>query len=350
MIPILYEKSETAFLTNGLGALTDCIKCNVTERLNDYYTLQLTYDANGKHAGDIVPGNLILATPSDGANPQPFRIYETSKNLDGTINANANHISYDLGGYFARNITGITTAAGAIEALTSRAWLPTGFTITTDLSVTKNWEKRGAFSIRSAMGGDGSILETYGGEWKYDGYNVQLLQARGQDNGVTIRYRKNLTGLEAVTNDENDYTGTFSYWLSGGTYVSSTDITYVSTAAQSAVPQKILIVDHTSDFQSEPTKAQLDALAASDLANVGIIKSLTVSFVPLWRSSEYKDLAPIERVQMGDIVGVIYDRFNVNVKLEVVQTDYNVLLDKYNSIELGALRPSLADTIINLSK
>ena len=348
MIPVLYPKDETAYNNNGIGRLTDCIKCNVKERLNDYYILGATYAANGNHAGDIVPGNIVYATPADGANPQPFRIYETNKNLNGTIEVSANHISYDLGGYFARNITGITTAAGAVDALTSRAWLPTGFSFMTDLSVSKPWEKRGAFSIRSAMGGDGSILETYGGEWEYDGYNVRLLNARGSDKGVTIRYRKNLTGLEAVTNDENDYTGTFSYWLSGGVYVSSTDVTYVSTAAQTAIPQKILIVDHTSDFQTAPTKAQLDALAASDLADVGIIESLSVSFAPLWQSQEYQYLSAVERVKLGDIVSVIYDRYNVNTKLEVVETDYNVLLDKYNSIELGALRPTLADAISKL--
>lgn len=348
MIPILYAKEETSFTTNGIGRLSDSVACVVSERLNDFYTLEMTYSADGKYANEIQTGRLILATPSDGEAPQPFRIYEVTKMLGGTIEVLANHISYDLSGIPARNITGITSASGAIAALKSREWFDSGFSYSTDLSVNKDWEKLGAFSVRSCMGGEGSILETYGGEWYYDRYTCQLLEHRGADNGVSIRYGKNLTELEATSNDDESYTGVFTYYLSNGTYVSCTDIAYLDSLA---VPQKILIIDHTSDFQSTPTKAQLDALASADLAQIiGVTSSLTVSFAPLWQSEEYRDLLPIERVKLGDFVTVIYDKYNISTKLEVVQTDYNVLLDRYDSIELGAIRPTLADTIANLSK
>ena len=347
MIPVLFEKSETAFNTNGLGRLTSATSCIVSERLNDFYTLEATVT----DPKDIETGRLILASPNESDRAQPFRIYEVNKNLDGTIQILANHISYDLSGIPARNITGITTASGAVAALSSRAIISSGFTFSTDLSVSKAWSKDGAFSVRSCMGGEGSILETYGGEWYYDRYACKLLQHRGADNGVSIRYGKNLTGLEAISNDEEEYTGTFSFWMSGGTYISSTGVTYASGYSSTSVPQKILIVDHTSDFQSAPAKADLDALASSDLAAAaGITNSLTVNFAPLWQSEEYKDLSPIERVGLGDFVTVIYEKYGIKAKLEVVQTDYNVLLDRYDTIELGAIRPTLADTIANLAR
>jgi len=345
MIPILFEQEETDFTSNGIGRLSDTLSCTVSERINDFYVLEMSYSAYGNHANDIAVGRLILATPSDGMRAQPFRIYEVDKNLDGTIQVMANHISYDLSGYPMREYLA-HTCAGAVASLSSRAIISSGFTFSTDITKSKDWELSGAASVRSCMGGDNGLVATYGGEWYYDRYSCVLMEHRGEDTGASIRYGKNMTELVAVSDDTEEYTGALAFY-NGGSYVSS-EIQY---SDQYAVPQKILIVDHTSDYQSAPTSAQLNTKATSDLKKtLGITNSLTVSFVPLWQSEEYKDLLPIEHVKLGDFVTVIYDKYQIKTKLEVVQTDYNVLLDRYDSIELGAIRPTLADTIANLSK
>ena len=81
---------------------------------------------------------------------------------------------------------------------------------------------------------------------------------------------------------------------------------------------------------------QLDTLAAADLLGVGPLSSLSVSFIPT------------DGICLGDLVTVYYSDFDIRTKLEVVQTDYNVMLDRYDSIELGAILPTLADTIASL--
>lgn len=345
MIPVLYDSYERTFESNGIGRLSDAASCLVSEQINDFYTLALTYPEDGRYASRLEVGNIISVTTLEGA--QPFRIAEVSKNLDGTIEVNANHISYDLSGYPVRGISA-ATAAAAVAALGTQSIIPSGFSFSTDLVVSKSISLVEARSIRAAMGGsDETILGVYGGEWKFDRFTVQLLEKRGQDKGVTIRYGKNLTDFQMVSSNEADYTGCLAYYLNNGTYVSS-DIQYIDSAA---VPQKILITDHSGDFDSTPTTAQLNTAAQADKAlALGITNSLTVSFAPLWQSKEYKGLAPIESVMLGDYVTVIYERYGVETKLEVVQTDYNVLLDRYESIELGAIRPTLADTIANLAK
>lgn len=345
MIPVLYESYEKTFQSNGLGRLSDAVACLVSERLNDFYTLTLTYPSDGHHATRLEAGNLISVTTLEGA--QPFRIAEVTKNLDGTIEVTANHISYDLSGYPVRGISA-STAAGAVAALDTQSIITSGFNFWTNLIVSKDISLVEARSIRAAMGGsDESILGIYGGEWRFDRFNVQLLTQRGEDKGVTIRYGKNLTDFQMVSSNEADYTGCLAYYFNNGTYVSS-NIQYIDSAA---VPQKILITDHSGDFDSTPTTAQLNTAAQADKAlALGITNSLTVSFAPLWQSDEYKSLTPIESVMLGDYVTVIYEKYGVEAKLEVVQTDYNVLLDRYDSIELGAIRPTLADTIANLGK
>lgn len=328
MIPILYKNTETAFRTNGLGRL-DALTCTVSRRLNDFDTLEMSYPSYGEHARELIPGNIIYCETGEGL--QPYRIYEVQKAFQ-TFEVYANHLSYDLCGYPVKPFTA-QTASAAIGALSTRAVIATPFTFSTNLSVTGELIIEKPDSIRAVMGGsDESILGVYGGEWKFDHYSCQLLAARGSDKGVEIRYGKNLTDITAIGNNEEAYTGCFAYYSNSGTYVSS-NVQYLDGTA---VPQKILITDHTGDFDSTPTTAQLDTLAAADLLNVGPLSSLSVSFVPT------------DGICLGDLVTVYYSDFDIRTKLEVVQTDYNVLLDRYDSIELGAILPTLADTIASL--
>ena len=69
--------------------------------------------------------------------------------------------------------------------------------------------------------------------------------------------------------------------------------------------------------------------------------NVEVSFVNLWDSEEYKDVAAMERVNLCDTVTVRYPRLNVDVKMKVVKTVYNVLLNRYDSVELGEAESNL---------
>ena len=147
MIPFLYEANETVFSSNGLGPLNDAILCEATEELNGQYELYMEYPITGIHADDLKNERIILAKPNEISNPQPFRIYEVTKTLDGNIEALANHISYDLAGYPIRKVTA-ATAAAAVAALASRAIIAPPFTFSTDLSVSKAFGTEAPASMR----------------------------------------------------------------------------------------------------------------------------------------------------------------------------------------------------------
>lgn len=69
--------------------------------------------------------------------------------------------------------------------------------------------------------------------------------------------------------------------------------------------------------------------------------NVEVSFVNLWDTEEYKDVAAMERVNLCDTVTVRYPKLNVDVKMKVVKTVYNVLLNRYDSVELGEAESNL---------
>ena len=352
MIPILYAGNETNFLNNGLGRLSDAIKCTVEEERNGTYELEMTYPITGIHFEDIQESNIILALSEDGGVNQAFIIYKISKPLNGIVTINAQHISYLLNGFVVMPFTA-SSLADAMSKINTNAVLTTGFTFSTDVSITKPFTLDAPRSIRSLLGGEeGSLLDVYGGhDYYFNNFNVSLLSDRGHDNGVTIRYGKNLTDLKAVSDMTNVYTGIVPFWAdSEGNNTVYVDGYVVYSEHASTYPYKyIKPVDFSSDFETAPSKAQLLARAESYLANNDgwkIKSNIEVSFVSLAQTEEYKNVAPLERVKLCDTVTVEYTKLGVSFKTKVIRTVYNVLLERYDSIELGDTTYTLAQAIL----
>lgn len=339
MTPILYEGNETNFITNGLGRLTDAISCKVIEERNAMYELEMKYPITGVHYSDIRENRIILAQPHDGGLTEPFIIYKISRPLDGIITVNAEHISYML----SRMVVS-PFAAGSIQEVFSN--LPNNVTPTCPFSFTTDVTTAGGYHIdtpRSARdmlsGEEGSILDVYGrGDYEFTRWNVILRQNRGNDNGVTLRYGKNITALNNTLDMTEVYTGIYPYWSDGETTIILPEKVVLSTHASDYPYQIIKPVDFSADYEEAPSVAQLRAKAQSYVTNNEgwkLRNNITVSFVQLWNTEEYKDIAALERVNMCDIVHVVYSKLGVDFTTQVVRTDYDVLQERYNSITLG---------------
>lgn len=355
MIPILYSVSETSFTSEGLGRFAEAVSCKVVEERNGKYELTMVYPANGVLFSQIDTGMFIFAKPNDTANPQAFRIYKISTPLNGRVTINAQHISYDLSGIpvIPFSATGITATLNGIK---NNSAIANDFTFWTDVTNTDTkFELTVPASARSCLGGmEGSVLDMFSGpgfgEYEWDMKTVKFYGHRGTNNGVRIAYGKNMTDLNKEKSEEMLYTGVMAYWTdSGSGTVVRSAIQYVANHASYPV-EKIYLMDATSDFESKPTVTQLNnrAITYRDANNVGVPRvNVKVSFVPLWQSEEYKNLAPLERISLCDTVTVYYDRYGVDATAEVIETDYDVLKERYNSITLGDTKSRLDETIQN---
>jgi hypothetical protein len=108
------------------------------------------------------------------------------------------------------------------------------------------------------------------------------------------------------------------------------------------------VVDFSSEWQEAPTVAQLRARATAYVtANEGwtVSDNIKVSFVALWQTEEYKNIAVLERVHMGDTVTIIYEALGVESSAKVIRTVYDVLLERFDEIELGTAKNTLAQAI-----
>lgn len=353
MKPILYDSSETKFINEGLGRLSDAISCTVTEERNGAYELEMEYPVDGIHFSDISLSRIISAVPADGKARQPFDIYKISKPINGRVTINARHISYRLSNIITKPGSASSCAA-ALELLRDNAIGSCPFDFWTDKDTIEKYSCDVPASIRSRLGGsDDSVLETYGGEYEWDGFTVKLHNHRGSDNGVRIAYGKNLTDVKQEESIESTVTGIYPYWYKAATDTEAEQLIVLDAPVYSSnadkYPYKMMMaLDCTQQWQDAPSTSQLREYAESYIKNnnVGVPSvNIDVSFVALWQTEEYKDIAPLERLNLCDTATVEFPKLGVSATAKVIKTEYNVLLDRYDSITLGDAKSTLADTI-----
>lgn len=348
MKPILFPSTATEFNTHGLGVLTDTISCTSTEERNGAFELTMQYPDTGVHFDEITDRCIIYAIPSPYRAPQPFRIYRITRPMDGIIMVYAQHITYDLSGVPLNPFTAIN-APDALSKLSLNAAVDSPFTFWTDKATVASFAVSTPSSTRSVLGGSsGSILDVYGGEYEWDGFTVRLYGHRGYDNGVVISYGKNLTDIEQDRNISNVATGIYPYWTNAEGALVTCDPKIINAPGTYDFT-RVVPVDFSNDFETQPTPAQLQARAEkyAEDNKIGIPKtSITASFVQLEQFPEYEDLALLEKCDLCDTVTIRYPQLGVEAKAEIVKIETDVLLERYNSVEIGDVRTNIADTIV----
>lgn len=443
MYPVLYKADETDFTSLGLGTMRDAIKCLVTEERNGIFELEMEYPANGLHFNDMEEGMLLKAKPNDTAEPQRFRIYKIEKSFNGRVNVYAEHISYALNEYpldaFNETISG--TPAVLWNKIASRSLLTVPFSFEArgfDGASASNIDIESPRSVRSFLGGrDGSLLDLYNGEYEFDNDKIIFHKNRGSDNGVSIRYGKNLTGFDLDISTEGMYTQVFPFVrktyhlgdVDGDGEITSAD---AELALRQAIGQTTLtaaqkiradmdkngVIDDTDaqaiwaivgsetppateetpdiyifaaddnhrsdriiqlrdssdnrsgqllsekygfartkyldltdvfDYDYNVTEEDVLEQANNYISTATYIKepkvTLTVSFQPLGGSSNDDARFKIETVGLCDTVRVSYPLYDFDKKLKVNRTVFDVLRERYKSIEIGDPKSNFADTI-----
>ena len=352
MKPTLYSAAETAFTTNGLGILSDVTDLTVEEGLNGIFELEMVYPVKGIHFSEIRKRSIIMAKPDPVTNPQPFRVYRITKPLNGLVRVYARHLAYDLMGITVSPFS-IAGASLALQGLKDYAVTDCPFEFVTDKSASGTLTVPVPSAIWSLLGGQaGSVLDVFGGEYAFDRWKVNLLTRRGADRGVSIRYGKNLTSFEQDENCANCYTGVHPYWLSSDGELAELPEKVIHAEGDFGYV-KILPLDLSSEWDTAPTEEQLRARAEKYITDneIGVPEvSWAVEFAALEQTTEYRGLALLERVLLGDTVTVEFAEMGVSASARAVSVRYKPLLERYEKITLGKVKSNLADTIVQQNK
>lgn len=365
MIPRIYDNSFTTYESNGLGLLVDAISCQVEEESNGDFELTLVYPSDGSFFYALKQDNLIKADASDSLKGQLFRIDTISKPLNGQVTVYAKHISFDL----VKNSLNKDVAEKNIKCenagkhMLQSSDADSRFTIESNIEMLGNYSMDRKTDCLSAIAGTrGSLIDTFGNGPKLlrDNFTISVLNRRGKDDNTLIAYKKNITGFTL----EEDYSEIINVIKP---YATVTDeegnespiyIDEIGVKSSRYVEGDIVKsqwIDFSDKFDEDetPTKEKLKNLAekyfndnSCDLPKM----TYKIEFQPLSQTEEYKEdgLDELEHIGMDDSVYIANSKYKIRDQARVIKTTYNVLADKYISIELGDPKTTLG-SIINKS-
>lgn len=347
MIPVLYTAGKSAEEITPMGALTDAISCSTTEERNGVYETTLVYPSSGELAEEIRPERIVYVKTNDTDDPQPMRIVTVTKEQDNTMTIYAQHVSYQLNGVVVLPFS----ASGIQDALTKLAAYAPEFTFSSSNDSTAPFTVSVPTSLRSLLGGtEGSLLDVYGGEYHFDGWNITFDRARGADRGALIAYGKNLTDLSAENDLSDAVTGVLPYYQDQEGNLTTLDAPI--TMEHSLSYERITPLDCSSEIEVEEGASQgaireaLTAYGEAWLKNqtAAAVDSVTLSFESLYQAGEDATKA-LEIIALCDPVTIWDKRYSLKLTAKCITAEYDGLGEKYTSLEIGQTKSSFSSTL-----
>lgn len=351
MIPLLYDKIGTT----KIGELTNCIECLVEEERNGIFEISLIYPTTDSIFNSLEEENIIICDANDSLKTQKFRIYMTRKLMSNRIEVYARHISFDLAYDTVDNID-ITNQSCeyALNTIFRQSQFSTHYRGYSDIVNAQNYKMSMSNCIEAIAGKEGSIIDTFGtgAEILRDNTNIHVLNKRGHDNEVSIEYAKNLTGFEL----EEDYSELVTRINAYAKYTNNETNKEVFVEAKGIDSPLITnyshpyvaYIDYSDQFENEevPTKEKLIELAKKEYSINNKDKpkqNYKIEFVPLSKCVGYEGLE--DKISLCDTVTIKDTRYGIDTKSKVIRTVYDVLKNRYDSMELGEPRTTLGDII-----
>lgn len=347
----LYDKSGN----NLIGNLDNCLECTVEEEINGNFELIMIYPIVDDLYTSLEKENIIVADANDTLKSQKFRIYNTRKLMSNRVRIYARHISFDLMHDFVENITFENQSCEYIlNQIFRNSVFSKDFVGYSDIINAQNYKIDKINCLSAIAGTEGSIIDTFGNgaEILRDNKNFHVLSARGEDNGVSIEYKKNLTGL-TVEEDTTDLTTCIYPYATQKINNVETVVTltenYVNAPNINEFSHPYITkYDYSDKFEDgeEVTQEKLRILAENEfLTNkVHIPKcNYKIKFIPLSKTVGYENLK--DEISLCDTVIIKDARYNIGTQAKVIKTVYNVLLRRYDSMELGEPKTTLGDII-----
>lgn len=347
----LYSKD----FTTKYGAISSLCEAFIEEERNGLFELSFIMLNTDSLFNYVKEENIVVVNANDTLLNQKFRIYMTRKLMNNRVEVFARHISFDLMYDYIDNVSFANQSCEyALNQLFRNSNFSKHYKGYSDIVNAQDYSMSMANVLEAIGGKKGSIIDTFGtgAEILRDNENIHVLNKRGYDNEVTIEYKKNLTGFE-LEEDTTDLVTRISPYAKYNDSETNEEIIvkadYVdSTLIANYSHPYIKSIDYSDKFGDGeiPTVSKLQDLARKEYKNnkVDIPKqNFKIEFIPLSKCVGYEGLR--DKISLCDIVTIIDTRYNIKTQSKVIKTVFNVLKNRYESMELGEPRTSLGDVI-----
>lgn len=338
----IFSSNDKVYNSNG-EIVVQPLKAKVHKEDNgDYY---INLETSIKYANYLVSGNLVVADTPQGA--QAFRISDVTKK-SSKISLKAWHVFYDSKNYLIADSYVVNRNCNEALDHLNRATEPTSEFLTLSDVTTIDSYRCVRKSLYEAVQ---TILERWGGHLVRDNFNIKIMQNIGVDNGVTVRYAKNLKELTCEENWDNVVTKLLPVGKDGILLnaIDSNEDIYMTSKQQWDIPftktvyfQQDSIVEEDYADEASYKKALVKDLReqARDYLNKNSVPQVN-----------YVMKANLEYItDIGDTVEVIDERLNVHLLTNVIAYEYDCILEKFTEIEFGNFRRTIegfASSVVN---
>ena len=331
----IFNASDNVFTTNGNIVVSNAKKANVHKTDNgDFY---LDFECGLEYADYIAANNIIVANTPQG--DQAFRI--SSFDTTGKkITIKAWHVYYDSANYIIADSYVVNqNCNNALDHLNGATDVPSPFTTLSNVQ-TINSFRCVRKSLQEAIN---TVLERWGGHLVRDNWNISIMNAIGQDNGVTIQYKKNLKEITA----KYDWSNVCTKLLPVGYDGLLLPQLYVYSNTQYDIPYtKVISFEQDVNEEDYPDQDTYQEALLYDLYQQAT-QYVDQKCIP---AVTYTVKANIDKItDVGDYVEVYDQRLGLQLGAAVTSYNYDCILGRYTEIEIGTIGQTLSNLISNVS-
>jgi phage minor structural protein len=342
----LFGINDTIFNSNGDKVIMP-LRAKVHK--DDNGSFYLDFESSLEYINDIVAGNILVAPTPQGE--QAFRIGSVTATRT-KINAKCYHVFYDSKNLLIQDSYVVDKNCNdALDHLNSATSDLSPFTTLSDITSTNTYR-----CVRKSLyEAINVILERWGGHLVRDNFTIKIMNSIGQDNGVTIRYGKNLKNISCETNWDNVVTKLMPVGKDG-LLLNALDPTadvYVTSDIQYDIPftKTVSFEQDINEENYQDENGNLDEQAYKQ-ALLDDLYSQAINYVNTndIPKVNYTLKANLEKItDIGDTVEVIDERLGINIITNVISYVYDCILNKYVEVEFGNFTQKLNNLLNSIT-
>ena len=326
----VFSSTDTDFSSNGDKVLQPIKAVVHNEDNGDFY---LNLEVGLEYIDYLTEGRILVANTPQGN--QAFRINNVQK-TKSKLSAKCWHVFYDSKNYLIDDSYVVNKDCyNALEYLNSATEPESIFRVGSDITTVDSLRcvRKSLFEAVQ------TVVERWGGHLYRDNHNIYVLSEIGTDNGVVVRYRKNLQNITCTENWDKVVTKLMPVGRDGLLLPE----VYIESDLQYSIPYT-----KTVSFSQDLDKDDYESDVAYQSALVSDLREKSEAYLAenSLPKVNYKLTAGIQQITgIGDVVQVIDERLGVNLLTEVIAYDYDCILKRYKQIEFGNFRSTFASML-----
>lgn len=330
----IFGQTDTEYSSNG-DKILQPTKCRIHKIDNGEYYADI--ECSPDYAEYIKNGNIVVCPTPTGDQPFRFLNPEITKNK---IKVKAKHRYYDSENYLIQDSYVVDKNCNqALEHLNAATDNTSPFTTVSDVASINSFR-----CVRKSLNeAVNVVLERWGGHLVRDNNIIAIRSSIGADNGVTIRYGKNLKEIKKT----EDWNNVVTKLLPVGKDGLLLDEIYLYSDTQYALPYT-KTVSFTQEIEQEENETD-DAYTfrlKEDLRQQATAY-LAANCVP---KINYTVKANIEKItDIGDTIEVIDETLGIDLTTHVIAFEYDSILEKFSQVEFGNSKEKLSNLMSSVS-